>query len=77
MEEGVLRGLQALTGCLCLFCCSEKLGWTPVLSVASQSPLKKQPPPHALAQPCWPPRLTWAGSPLTCSMKQVGVGARA
>lgn len=49
MEEGVLLGLQALTGCLCLFCCSEKLGWTPVLSVASQSPLKKQPPPHALA----------------------------
>lgn len=25
--------------------------------------------------PCWPPRLTWARSPLTCSVKQVGVGA--
>lgn len=51
MEEGVLLGLQALTGCLCLFCCSEKLGWTPVLSVASQSPLKKQPHPMPWPSP--------------------------
>lgn len=44
MEEGVLLGLQALTSFLSPFCCSEKLGWTPVLSVTSQSPLKKATP---------------------------------
>lgn len=45
MEEGVLLGLQALTTLPeSPLRCSEKMGKTPVLSVTSQGPLRKQPP---------------------------------
>lgn len=77
MEERVLFGLQALTHFLSLPGAAVRRWGGPQCSQSLPGPIKKAiPPTPCPGRPCWPPRLTWAGSPLTCSMKQVGVGAR-